>query len=99
MGWLTSLPSAVKISEERYFETRVDPDDATENQIRKREVVVREYRGVILAVAETALTGYPVVDQYSKISRSFAAIGGGGYTITEVIDQSVEGWIPDPANT
>ena len=96
MGWLTSLPEPVKISVDSYFETRVDPDDATKNQIRKRTTSTVEYRGVTESVANGSLTGYPVVGASSKVSRSFSAIGGGGYTVTQVTDSATEGWIPDP---
>lgn len=99
MAWLTSLPAAVIISEERYHETRIDPDDEVTPQIRDREVQTIEYRGVDYQTANNALVSYPQASANQKRTRSMQAIGGGGYTVTEVVDTALGSWIDDPTVT
>lgn len=93
MAWLTSLPTPVTVSEDRYSERRTDPEDETKEQYRKRELIVKEYRGVNYATANSALSGYPIVNQENTTTRSYQAIGGGGYTVIEVQDYPTTGWI------
>lgn len=94
MGWLSSLPAAITVGEDRYIERRTDPDDSTKEQYRKRETLVKEYRGVDFATAEAALVGYPLVSSGdSTNTRSLQAIGGGGYIVIEIKDQPTTSWL------
>lgn len=95
MAWLTSLPGGVVISEEKYYETRQDPNDDTKQQIRDRRVTTTEYRGLDYNAASTALTGYPQISGGGKVSRSLSAIGGGGYNVIEIQDVPTGTWEND----
>lgn len=92
MAWLTSLQNEITISEDRYIETRTNPDDDTKEQYRRRETRIKEYRGLTLEAAQNALIGYPIISAYETTTRSFAAIGGGGYTVTTIADVPVGNW-------
>lgn len=86
MAWLESLPDSIIVSEQKYIEKRTNPDNPDLEQYRKRIFRVREYRGVTLATAQAALSGYPIITTFETTTRSFNAIGGGGYTVVQTAD-------------
>lgn len=86
MAWLTALPTSIIISEQKYIEKRTNPDDPNLEQYRKRILSTREYRGVDLATAQSAMDGFPVITAFETTTRSFYAIGGGGYTVVQTAD-------------
>ena len=104
MAWLTTLPTAIYIGSDRYYERREIevvlgedyPADqgkiATLNQVRDRSSVTLEYRGLDYDTAIQAIQGYPRNDSNGEYYRSVRAIGGGGYTVTETQDVVRGNW-------
>lgn len=92
MAWLTSLPAPVVVSIDQYVEWRENPDDPTKEQYRGRRIERREYRGVTLATAQTATAALNEFNQRNLKTRSISEIGGGGYTVTEILDNPKEDW-------
>jgi hypothetical protein len=96
MAWLSSLPTGVVVSEDRYAEFRQKPGDPEQDQYRKREVRTTEFRGVDFNTADVALIGFPVITSGQVRNRSLQAIGGGGYNVIEVLDIALGGWTDAP---
>ena len=67
-----------------YYETRTDPDDEDVTQIRKHETSTKEFRGLDYTHAATLVGAYTAT--LKTITRTLSPIGGGGYTVTQVID-------------
>jgi hypothetical protein len=96
MAWLSSLPTGVVVSEDRYAEIRQKPGDPEQEQYRQREVRTIEFRGVDFNTADVALIGFPSIQTGQVRNRSLQAIGGGGYNVIEVLDIAIGGWINVP---
>jgi hypothetical protein len=95
MAWLTSLPAAVLTSVQRYYETRTNPTNPNKNQIRDRSTGTFEYRGLDYDTAVDAIQGYPIQTADGQFSRSIVAIGGGGYTVSEIYDVVKSDWVDE----
>lgn len=90
MAWLTTAPTAIIVSRNEYYEERTSPDDEDVTQVRKRITNIREYRGVDYATALTISVA--VATGAQTVSYEIAAIGGGGYTVTETDDIIIGNW-------
>jgi hypothetical protein len=95
MAWLTELPTGIFVNVQRYYETRTSPTNPDKNQIRDKSTGTIEYRGVDLNTAITAIQGFPTQGSQGQASRSFQAIGGGGYTVTEIFDVVKSDWVDE----
>jgi hypothetical protein len=96
MAWLSSLPTGITVSEDRYAEIRQKPSDPDKDQYRQHEVRTIEFRGVDFNTADVALIGFPAITTGQVRNRSLQAIGGGGYNVIEVLDIAIGGWIDFP---
>jgi hypothetical protein len=95
MAWLESLPEGIYVSVQRYFETRTSPTNPDKNQIRDKSTGIVEYRGVSFDAAINAIQGYPLQFSDGQVSRSYQAIGGGGYIVVETFDVVKSEWVDE----
>jgi hypothetical protein len=91
MAWLgTGELGGFFIGAQYYFERRQKPEDPTKEQVRRRLLLTTEYRGGTLeAVQDFVQNGATVQTGFTQ-TRSYYAIGGGGYTAVQNTD-SVDG--------
>jgi hypothetical protein len=80
------------IGRQYYFERRIKPNDPTKEQIRKRRLDITEYRGYTLSAAEQFVQNSPLSQAGFVTTKSFYAIGGGGYNMINNTDAIVGDW-------
>jgi hypothetical protein len=98
MSWFTSEPDPIVISGSAYFETRPNPDDPETDQLRKRTVIQREYRGVTLAKANAMVIEYPQITEESTITRNAKIIPAYGMIVYETEDKVTSDWLNEPGS-
>lgn len=92
LGWESvTLPDPHILSVDYYFDQRVPEDDEDAIEMQQHQVVVKEYRGLTYALADSSAV--PVVYSNGYKTFSVQAIPAGGYNLVEVIDMTVGGWI------
>jgi hypothetical protein len=80
------------VAAQYYFERRQKPGDPTKEQIRKRFLLTFEFLGGSLqAVQDFVQNGATVQTGFTQ-TRSYYAIGGGGYTAVDSTDQVRGDW-------
>jgi hypothetical protein len=82
----------VVISFQGYVERREKPENPLIEQARSHFVSIVEYRGYNLASAIDFMTGSPFASTTRTITRSYYAIGGGGYNMQQNTDTVVGDW-------
>jgi hypothetical protein len=96
MGWKDTTQGdpliGVVLSYEGYTERRQKPENTNIEQARKHFVVVVEYRGYNQASAAAFVSGFPTISLTRTRTRSYYAIGAGGFNLQENSDRVVGDW-------
>jgi hypothetical protein len=96
MAWNNPDPSPIVVASEGYVETRPNPDAPGKDQIRKRIVEEREYRGIIVDEVFQMLIDYPIVTSESITTRSATFLAANGFIVYETEDKVVGDWEDAP---
>jgi len=89
-GEITGLDGIIT-SSGGYWDTRTDPDDEDATQVRPHSQIATEFRGLTLTHA-VALSGASVT-ALKTVMRTATPIGGGGYIVTQTVDEILGGWV------
>lgn len=68
-----------------YYETRTNPSDEEQTQVRAHTVITSEFRGLTLAHAQELDGAY--VSGLKTVTRTATPLGGGGYVLTQTSDE------------
>jgi hypothetical protein len=80
------------ISIQGYVERREKPDNPLIEQARNHFVSIAEYRGYNLASAMDFISGSPFMTSESTVTKSYYAIGAGGYNLQSNADTIIGDW-------